>query len=191
MKNNLKKLFTMLLVIGLVTGCGCNKKEDTNKTKDDVKVNTNEEVIKDQELEVFTFTNTSLVYENGTSTLETVVTNTSDQEQYLTEYDAYVQPRELQMLKAMLPFVHTKSQMPLAIMIQAMEFRSTIKYFRDNENTLTAFSLNNDIDKRSAMLQTLKKFCTPKERETLDTILNIMCVMENFDKEDSLGRFIT
>ena len=114
-----------------------------------------------------------------------------EQEQFLTEYDAYVQPRELQMLKAMLPFVHTKSQMPLAVMIQAIEFRSTIKYFRDNENTLTAFSLNNDTDKRSAMLQTLKKFCTPKERETLDTILNIMCVMENFDKEDSLGRFIT
>jgi len=90
MKNNLKKLFTMLLVIGLVTGCGCNKKEDTNKTKDDVKVNTNEEVIKDQELEVFTFTNTSLVYENGTSTLETVVTNTSDQEQYLTEFKIIV-----------------------------------------------------------------------------------------------------
>ena len=113
-----------------------------------------------------------------------------EQEQFLNEYDSSIQPRELQMLKAMLPFVHTKSQLPLAIMIQTMEFKNTVRYFRENENSLTAFSLNNDIDKRNAMLQTIKKYCTPKERETVDTILNIMCVMENYDKEDALGRLI-
>ena len=114
-----------------------------------------------------------------------------EQEQFLNEYSNSIQPREFQMLKAMLPFVHTRSQMPLAMMLQMMEYKNTIRYFKDNENQLSAFSLNNEIDKRSAMLQTLKKFCTPKERETLDTIMNIMCVMENYDKEDGIGRFIT
>ena len=114
-----------------------------------------------------------------------------EQEQFLNEYDASISPRELRMLKAMLPFVHTKSQMPLAIFIQALEFKTTINYFKENQNNLTAFSMNNELDKRNAMLQTLKKYCTPKEKETLDTIMNIMCVMENFDKEDSIGRFIT
>lgn len=104
-----------------------------------------------------------------------------EQEQFLTEYDSLVQTRELQMLKAMLPFVHMKNQMPLAILIQSMEFQNTIRSFQNNANTLSAFSVSNETDKRSAMFQTLKKFCTPKERETIDTILNIMCVMENYE----------
>lgn len=112
-----------------------------------------------------------------------------EQEQFQTEYDSLVQTRELQMLKAMLPFVHTKSQMPLAILIQTMEFRNTIRSFQDNGKALSAFSINNETDKRSAMLQTLKRFCTPKERETIDNILNIMFVMENM--EDPVGRYLT
>ena len=104
-----------------------------------------------------------------------------EQEQYLTEYDQLVQTRELQMLKAMLPFVHTRSQMPLAILIQTMQFQQTMRMFQENANALSAFSVNTETDRRSAMLQTLKRFCTPKERETIDTILNIMCVMENYD----------
>lgn len=114
-----------------------------------------------------------------------------DQEQLITEYDSQIQTRELQMLKAMLPFLHSSHQMPLAILIQTIEFQNTMRYFRDNANALSAFSIAPETDRRNAILQTLKKFCTPKERETIDTILNIMCVMENYDKEDSLGRLIT
>lgn len=104
-----------------------------------------------------------------------------EQEQLTTEYDELVQTRELQMLKALLPFANIKSQMPLAILIQSMEFRNTVKMFQNNANALSACSINNEPDKRSAMLQTLRKFCTPRERETIDTIMNIMCVMENYD----------
>lgn len=104
-----------------------------------------------------------------------------EQEQFLTEYDGLVQTRELQMLKSMLPFANIKMQMPLAILIQTMQFRNTIHMFQNNANALSACSVNNEPDRRSAMIQTLRKFCTPKERETIDTLLNIMCVMENYD----------
>lgn len=104
-----------------------------------------------------------------------------ESEQYLTEYDTLVQTRELQMLKAMLPFVHMKNQMPLAILIQSMEFRHTMRMFQENANALSIQSINNETDRRNVMLQTIKKFCTPKERETIDTLLNIMCVMENYE----------
>ena len=114
-----------------------------------------------------------------------------NQEQLITEYDSQIQTRELQMLKAMLPFFNGNNQMPLAIIIQTIEFQNTVRYFRENANSLSAFSIAPETDRRNAILQTLKKFCTPKERETIDTILNIMCVMENYDKEDSLGRLIT
>lgn len=104
-----------------------------------------------------------------------------EQEQFLTEYDGLVQTRELQMMKSMLPFVNVRSQMPLAILIQSMEFRNTVQIFQNNANALSACSVNNESDKRNAMLQTLRKFCTPKERETIDNILNIICIMENYD----------
>ena len=91
MKKNIMKMFAMLLVVGLVTGCGCDKESGKKKSEEEgIKVNTNENVIKDQELEVFKFTNTSLIYENGTSVLETTVTNTSDQAQYLKEFKILV-----------------------------------------------------------------------------------------------------
>jgi len=104
-----------------------------------------------------------------------------EQEQYITEYDELVQTRELQMLKSMLPFLHTKSQLPMAILIQSMEFRNTIQMFQNNADALTACTVKDDTDRRSAMLQVLRRFCTPKEKETIDTMLNIMCVMENYD----------
>lgn len=104
-----------------------------------------------------------------------------EQEQFITEYDGLVQTRELQMMKSMLPFVNVRSQMPLAILIQSMEFRNTVRMFQNNANALSACSVNNEPDRRNAMIQTLRKFCTPKERETIDNILNIMCVMENYD----------
>lgn len=101
-----------------------------------------------------------------------------EQEHYITEYDGLIQTRELQMLKSLLPFASTSSQMPLALIIQSMEFRNTLQLFQNNANVLSSCSVHNEPDKRNAMLQTLRRFCTAKEKETIDNILNIMFVME-------------
>lgn len=104
-----------------------------------------------------------------------------EQELYLTEYDEHVQTRELQMLKSMLPFVNQKSQMSLAMLIQYISFRNTMKMFQNNTDVLSAASFTNESDRRNAMLQTMRRFCTPKERETIDNILNIINVIENYE----------
>uniref|UniRef100_UPI004055FD31 hypothetical protein n=1 Tax=Agathobacter sp. TaxID=2021311 RepID=UPI004055FD31 len=104
-----------------------------------------------------------------------------EQELYVTEYDEHVQTRELQMLKSMLPFVGTKSRMPLAMLIQYIEFKNTMQMFQSNTDVLSAASFSNESDRRNAMLQTMRRFCTPKERETIDNILNIISVLENYE----------
>ncbi len=106
-----------------------------------------------------------------------------EQENLFTEYDGLVQTRELQMMKSMLPFVGIKQQKPLAILIQSLQFRNAVRMFQNDENALSACAINtnNDAEKRTAMIQTLRNFCTPKEKETIDTLLNIMCVMESYD----------
>lgn len=87
MKKTIKIAIIGLSVIGLVTGCGCSKKGENN---DNIKANTNEGVVKDQTLDVFEFKNTSLIYEDGTTTLETSVTNTSDKDETLQEFEIKV-----------------------------------------------------------------------------------------------------
>ena len=106
-----------------------------------------------------------------------------EQEYLFTEYDGLVQTRELQMMKSMIPFVATRQQKPLAILIQSLQFRNTVRILQNNEKALSACSINtlNESEKRNAMIQTLRNFCTPKEKETIDTLLNIMCVMETYD----------
>lgn len=87
MKKQIKSLLALLLVATLVTGCGCTKKDNKkNNTKDDVKVNTEENVIKDQTFEGLTFTNTSLTTTNGVSTLITEVSNSTGEDYTLEEF---------------------------------------------------------------------------------------------------------
>lgn len=83
-------------LIGLVgvalfaTGCGCSKdkkteEKETNK-EPETTINTNEEVIKDQEFEGLKMTNTSLVTVGGVSTLVTEVSNNTGSDYYLNEF---------------------------------------------------------------------------------------------------------
>ena len=80
-------LVLMLVVVIAVTGCGKKEKNIDNPVEN---VNTNTGVVENKEVEVFTFTNTSLVWNDNASNLVTVITNTSDEEQYLKGFKVHV-----------------------------------------------------------------------------------------------------
>ena len=90
MNKIVKTTLVGVFAISLITGCGCSKKETKKEEKEVIRSNTNEEVIKDQEVEQFKFENTSLTYINGTSYLETKVTNVSNEDQNLAEFWIHV-----------------------------------------------------------------------------------------------------
>ena len=81
-------LLISFVVFGM-TGCGCAKKEAVQETEENDKIyaNTNEGIIKDQELGSLIFTNTSLVINDGLSKLTTVVTNTSEEDVLVDLFD--------------------------------------------------------------------------------------------------------
>ena len=83
MKKTIKTLLIGILTISLLTGCGCSKKE---QPQDDIKTNTNEDVIKDQVVDGITMTNTSMVTTNKTTKLTASVTNNTDKDYVLDEY---------------------------------------------------------------------------------------------------------
>lgn len=89
--NTLKKVCVVgLLGLSLVaTGCGCSKDKEKgkeeNKTPETV-INTAQDVIKDQQFEGLEMKNTSLVIENGVSTLIVEVTNNTGADYYLDKF---------------------------------------------------------------------------------------------------------
>lgn len=87
MKKTIILSLILMSVLGLATGCGCDKKKETKKEKEpEVKQNLNEDVVKDQVVEGIKLTNTSLLIIDGISTLETSATNETQNDFYLDEF---------------------------------------------------------------------------------------------------------
>lgn len=101
MKKRLIFLFIIMLVSVVVTGCT----ENVNKTKEEQIVNKNEEVIKDQTVEVFSFSKTSLVYSGGTSTLITSVKNNSSKTEYIKSFNIIVKDANGNLVVTMLGYI--------------------------------------------------------------------------------------
>lgn len=84
MKKNLLIAISMVLALTLATGCGCTKNKE--EKKDEIKVNTEEEIIKDQTVGELELTNTSLVTTNGISKISTLVSNNTSSDYELNEF---------------------------------------------------------------------------------------------------------
>lgn len=74
MKKKFLVALSLLLVVGLATGCGCSKRQEGKKEEKE-NFNTNEDVVKDQEVGELKFTNTSLKVDKNFSTLVTSISN--------------------------------------------------------------------------------------------------------------------
>ena len=102
-------------------------------------------------------------------------------------YDDMVQTKNIQILKSIIPFLDFPSQKPLAMLIQYMEMQNAYRTFSRPDNSLAACAINDGIDRRSAILGAIRQYCTPKEQETIDTIMNLFCIMENYDVLSNLS----
>ena len=88
-------------------------------------------------------------------------------------YDDVVQTKNVQILKSIVPFLDVRSQRPAAMLIQYMEMQNAYRTFSRPDNSLAACSLGDGIDRRSASLGAIRQYCTPKEQETIDTLMNL------------------
>lgn len=83
------KTLTFITIISLLLTTGCDSKKEEVK-KDEVKSNTNTNVIKDQQVEGLSLTNTSLTTTNGQSTLVTVVSNPTTEKIAVKSFDIII-----------------------------------------------------------------------------------------------------
>lgn len=98
-----------------------------------------------------------------------------------TPYDELIQTRETQMLKAIVPFLLPRQQQQISMLIQYMQLQNTISVFSKSSPSLAACELPPGSNRRSAMLSAIREYCTPKEQETIDTLLNLFCILDNYD----------
>lgn len=104
-----------------------------------------------------------------------------------TPYDEMLQTRDIQILKSIVPFLDYGMKRQAAILIQCMELRHIADIFSSKENTLSVCSVPDGTDKRTALLTAVRQYCTPKEQETIDTLLNLMCIMDYAPISDEPG----
>lgn len=82
----------LVLIVGALIVVANNKGKET-KSEDKFIVNTEKDVIKDQDFDGLKFTNTSLIYENGISNLETTVENNTGSDYNLIEFSIIVKDK--------------------------------------------------------------------------------------------------
>ncbi|MCM1282195.1 MAG: hypothetical protein NC180_11225 [Muribaculaceae bacterium] len=96
-------------------------------------------------------------------------------------YDEMIGTRDVQILKSIVPFLDYTARRQAALLIQYLEFKQMRNVFSSRESSMAACAIPETPDRRSAILGAIRQHCTPKEQETIDTILNLFCIMENYD----------
>ena len=100
------------------------------------------------------------------------------------DYDELVHSKDIQIIKSMLPFIQMKQQMPLAIMIQFIEFQNVLRLFHNKDNGLTANNIQNEEDRQMAMIQALMKHFTKEEQETMNNMMNMISMMKMMNADN-------
>lgn len=102
-----------------------------------------------------------------------------DKNEMITPFDEAINSRELQMLKTILPYVPLAKQRQLVLVIEMLQMQSTLNYLDSANNLLAAQDIPEETDNRVAMLSAIKRFCTPKDQDTIDNIINVLSIMSN------------
>lgn len=104
-----------------------------------------------------------------------------DQDIALTTFDQITQTKEIQMLKTIVPYMKNEQKKQFAILIKYLELQNTARIFAKEDQFVSMCSLPEEENNTIAMLNELRKFCSPKETETLDTLTNLLSVLETYD----------
>ncbi len=130
MKKALVVTIISIFAFSILTGCVSKKQNEEDGT---IQNNINENVVKNQKVEEFEFTNTSIVYEDGKTTLTTVVTNTSNEKVNLIEFKIHVKDKDGNEIIEMIGFVGEElqpkeSRLISSYSIEDLSLADTIEY---------------------------------------------------------------
>lgn len=104
----------------------------------------------------------------------------NENDSIFTPYDEMTQTRQLQIIKTVIPYLPSDKQRQLSFIIQYIQMINSLNIFSNNQS-LIAQEVKDPASRRNAIFNSVKKFCTPKEQETIDTLLSIFSLLENYE----------
>ena len=92
--------------------------------------------------------------------------------------DTLIQNRPIQMLKAIVPYLYEPQQRMVSMMIRMIELQRTMQLFdaapEMQAQELRICSNESPTERTHQILNVLRDYCTPQERDQIDMILNIL-----------------
>ena len=92
--------------------------------------------------------------------------------------DTLIQNRPIQMLKAIVPYLYEPQQRMVSMMIRMIELQCTMQLFdaapEMQAQELRICSNESPTERTHQILNVLREYCTPQERDQIDMILNIL-----------------
>lgn len=96
--------------------------------------------------------------------------------------DTLIQDRHLEMMKAAIPYLNVSRQKNMAMMVKFMELQRTMALFQNPENNLRMCSEDeNDQDAPIQMLTAIREYCTDREKDMIDNIINFVQMFSTYE----------
>lgn len=96
----------------------------------------------------------------------------------MTPFDELTIPKQLRLIKLLLPFTPATNQRTLGILIKFFELQHTIQYFQRSYFQNFSEEHTNPFDNPANMLDLLLPYLSPDEKQTADSFRQIIDMME-------------
>ena len=98
-----------------------------------------------------------------------------------TSFDEKTQNKDLQILKTALPYLKGSRQKQILMLIKSMELKKSIELIDSDDTSLSICSTDNPMENTLNMLNDIRKFCSEKEQEHIDMILNLFSMFTTYE----------
>ena len=96
----------------------------------------------------------------------------------MTPFDEWTVPKELHILKLLLPYTPASSQQALGILVKVIELQHTFQYFQQQKNVLHSQEFSAGFSSPLDMLEEIAPYLPPEQADMLGTFRNMMNIMD-------------
>lgn len=105
-----------------------------------------------------------------------------------TEFDQQTTSHHLQMLKAAVPYMPVSQQKTISFLIKFQELQNAMHIFRSDGGELGICSLSEEEKNPLDMLESIKAYCSDKEKEMLDILTNFLQASQLYRQYQNASR---
>lgn len=97
-------------------------------------------------------------------------------------FDLEFQTKDLQIMKAMIPYMTPALQRMLAMFVKYQELQKTLVLFDGKAPAIQSCSIEDPQERMTQMLNDIKNYCTKQEKENIDLAINMLQVFSTYEQ---------